>query len=132
MTTMVDAAADAAQRVRAFLAAMEARDLAQAESFLAPGFRMVFPGNAAFGRLADLVARSGTRYRFVRKTFARVDTAPAADGTAVTCFGTLSGEYPDGTAFAGIRFCDWFLVGKDGKLLRQEVWNDMGEMRRGG
>ena len=120
---------DAAASVRAFLAAMEARELAAAESFLAPGFVMVFPGDARFTRLSDLVARAGTRYRFVRKSYTRFDTAPAVDGTAVTCFGTLYGEWPDGTPFDGIRFCDWFLAGPDGKLLRQEVWNDLGEAR---
>jgi hypothetical protein len=114
--------------VRAYLAAMEARDLPLAESFLAAGFKMVFPGGARFTALADLVARSRSRYRFVRKTYERFDVAAAPDGTVVYCFGTLSGEWPDGTPFAGIRFIDRFTI-RDGKLVDQMVWNDLAEAR---
>ena len=46
----------------------------------------------------------------------------------VYCFGTLSGEWLDGTPFAGIRFIDRFTL-RDGLLADQTVWNDMGEFR---
>ena len=132
MTAMPPAAAEATARVRAYLAAMEARDLGAASAMLAPGFAMVFPGGNRFTELADLVAWARPRYRFVRKLYQRFDAAPAEDGVAVTCFGTLQGEWPDGTAFSGVRFCDWFLVGADGRLVRQEVWNDLAELARAG
>jgi hypothetical protein len=45
----------------------------------------------------------------------------------VYCFGTLYGELLDGTPYSGIRFIDRFTV-KDGKLVDQNVWNDMGEV----
>lgn len=112
--------------VRRYLAAMEARDLAAARALLAPDFVMVFPGGVRFRALAELLAWAGPRYRHVRKVYERTDAASSADGIAVTCFGTLEGIRLDGTGFAGIRFCDWFLV-RDGRLVRQEVWNDMGE-----
>ena len=114
--------------VRAFLGAMEERDLARAASFLGEGFTMTFPGAVRFSRLEELVLWSKPRYRFVKKRYSRFEQAVASDGSggaSVTCFGTLYGEWPDGTAFEGIRFCDWFLLGADGKLLAQEVWNDM-------
>ncbi len=38
----------------------------------------------------------------------------------------LAGEWPDGTPFDGIRFIDRFELA-DGKLARQEVWNDLAE-----
>ena len=41
-----------------------------------------------------------------------------------------AGEWPDGTAFEGIRFIDRFVV-VDGKITDQRVWNDLGEARRG-
>lgn len=122
------AADEAVEIVRAYLAAMEARDLTRAESFLASGFMMVFPGGARFTALADLVARSRSRYRFVRKTYERFDTATAPDGAVVYCFGALSGEWPDGTPFTGIRFIDRFTV-RAGKLVDQMVWNDLAEAR---
>ncbi|GAB4188836.1 MAG: nuclear transport factor 2 family protein [Thalassobaculales bacterium] len=110
--------------VRRFLAAMEARDLAAAEALLAPGFVMEFPGPVRMASLAELVAWAKPRYRFVRKSYERFDQA----GDAVYCFGTLAGEWPDGTPFAGIRFIDRFTI-RDGRLADQKVWNDLGEVK---
>ena len=119
-----------AQLVKDYLAAMEARDLALAKTFLAPGFVMLFPGGLVFTQLEELVARSKPRYRFVKKTYERFDEAAAADGSVVYCFGTLYGEWPDGKAFSGIRFIDRFTV-RDGRLIDQKVWNDLAEVRAG-
>jgi len=47
----------------------------------------------------------------------------------VYCYGTLSGEWLDGRAFADIRFIDRFTV-VDGKLLDQTVWNDLAEVSK--
>lgn len=126
---MPDARSPAAiDLVSRYLAAMEARDLATARALLAPEFVMAFPGGVRLRALEELLAWAAPRYRHVRKIYERTDAATSADGIAVTCFGTLEGTWLDGTAFAGVRFCDWFLV-RDGRLLRQEVWNDMGETR---
>ncbi|MDJ0684016.1 MAG: nuclear transport factor 2 family protein [Alphaproteobacteria bacterium] len=122
---------DQAAVVKAFLAAMEARDLTSAEALTGPDFEMVFPGGARFTTLAALVEWAKPRYHWVKKRLERFDCAPAPDGIAVTCFGTLYGEWPNGAAFEGIRFVDWFLV-RDGKLVKQYVWNDMGEARAAG
>jgi hypothetical protein len=118
--------AEAERVVRAYLAAMEARDLPSAQALLAPGFVMTFPGGVRMTGLAQLVAWSAPRYRFVRKTYDRFD----AWADLCYCFGMLHGEWPDGTPFAGIRFIDRFeLAG--GLIRRQDVWNDMGEARAG-
>ena len=115
---------DPAAIVHAYLAAMEARDLPSARAHLAPGFSMTFPGGTRLDSLEALVAWSAPRYRFVRKTYERFDAMPGL----VYCFGTLHGEWPDGTPFAGIRFIDRFEL--EGHLIRrQDVWNDMGEAR---
>lgn len=116
--------AGAERIVRAYLAAMEARDLAAAQAHLAPGFAMTFPGGVRMTSLPELVAWSGSRYRFVRKTCERFD----AWGDLCYCLGTLHGEWPDGTPFADIRFIDRFEL-SGGLILRQDVWNDMGEVR---
>jgi phenylpyruvate tautomerase PptA (4-oxalocrotonate tautomerase family) len=113
-----------AETVRAFLGAMEARDLALARSFLAGDFEMVFPGNARFGALEDLVAWGRNRYRFVRKSYEAVDECFGESGMVVYCFGTLAGEWPDGTPFEGIRFIDRFEF-RDGRISNQKVWNDL-------
>lgn len=114
---------DAERVVRAYLEAMERRDLATAKSFLAPGFFMVFPGNQRFDALEQLVEWARGRYRSARKVYERFD----ATSNQVYCFGTLHGELLDGTPYSGIRFIDRFTV-RDGKLADQNVWNDMGEV----
>ncbi|MFP4274891.1 MAG: tautomerase family protein [Paracoccaceae bacterium] len=119
---------DPAGLVRSFLAAMEARDLDRAKAMLAPGFAMTFPGGVRMTRLEELIAWSKPRYRFVRKTYERFDATQQGETGIVYCFGTLSGEWLDGTAFAGIRFIDRFEV-LDDQLVRQDVWNDMAEMK---
>ena len=109
--------------VRAYLDAMERRDLAAAKALLAPGFYMVFPGNKRFDALEQLVESAKGRYRSARKTYERYETA----GDAVYCYGTLHGELLDGAPYSGIRFIDRFTV-RGGKLVDQNVWNDMAEV----
>lgn len=122
---------DAIEIVRQFLKRMEERDLDGARALTAAGFEMVFPGDRHFSDFQQLIDWASPRYRWVRKRFERFDAAPAEDGTAVTCFGTLYGEWPDGSPFQGIRYIDWFLL-RDGKILRQHVWNDLAETVRSG
>ena len=118
------AAAGAEAVVRAFLAALQARDLGAARAHLAPGAVMTFPGGARLGSLEDLLAWAVPRYRRVAKDIERVETA----GGAVWCFGTLRGEWPDGAPFEGVRFADRFEVA-GGLIRRQDVWNDLAEAR---
>lgn len=118
------AAPDAAEVVQAFLTAMEARDLPAARRMLAPGFVMTFPGPRRMTTLEELIEWAARRYRFVRKTYERFDGM----GSLVYCFGTLHGEWPDGTPFEGIRFIDRFAL-EGGLILRQDVWNDIAEVR---
>ena len=114
--------------VRAFLGAMEARDLSTASAMLADGFSMTFPGDVVMHTLEELIAWASGRYRSVRKAYERFDTASGENGPTVYCYGTLSGEWLDGSSFEVIRFIDRFET-EDGKLIRQDVWNDMGEIK---
>ncbi len=124
MTTQEDAIAT----VRAYLAAMEARDLATAKSYLDPGFTMHFPGAAPMTTLEELVAWVRPRYRFVQKTYSGDDVARSGGVSIVYSRGTLSGEWPDGAPFTDIRFIDRFEL-EDGRITRQDVWNDLAEVR---
>lgn len=112
--------------VKSFLTAMEARDLDLARSFLADGFEMHFPAQAPMRRLEELVEWSKHRYRAVRKSYDGFDVTATDSATIVYAFGTLSGEWLDGSSFEGIRFIDRFEV-VEGKFTRQDVWNDMAE-----
>jgi len=115
---------DASALVRSFLDLMQERDLAGASRLLGPDFRMQFPGSPPMQRLEQLVSRAGGQYRSVGKTYERFDESWTEAGAVVYCFGSLHGEWLDGTAFEGIRFIDRFEV-TDGLITRQDVWNDL-------
>jgi hypothetical protein len=113
-----------------YLRLMEERDLATAKTMLAPGFFMVFPGDRRMTDLDELVRSSASRYRYVKKTFDETDSGTDKHGRPVVVIsGTLYGEWPDGSPFSGIRYCDRFVL-QDGRLLEQHVWNDLGEAMR--
>lgn len=116
---------DGRDLVLRYLQAMEARDLDLAQSFLAPDVVMTFPGPYRMTSIAEMVERARGRYRFVTKTYDHFD----AMGTVVYCFGTLAGEWPDGTPFSSIRFIDRFEFA-GGLIVRQDVWNDLAEAQR--
>jgi len=111
------------KRIRAFLAALEARDLDAAKAHLHPDVEMIFPGGAVFHRLEELIDWARPRYRDVAKRVERIDVA----GETAFAQGTLYGHWPDGSAFEGIRFADWFEF-EDGLIRRQRVWNDLAEI----
>ena len=119
---------DASARVRDFLAAMQARDLELARRFLAPGFVMTFPGSAPMSELTQLMEWAQGRYQMVSKNYERFEECWGDGVTTVFCSGTLQGVWPDGSAFEGIRFIDRFEV-EAGQLRRQDVWNDLAELR---
>ena len=76
----------------------------------------------------ELLAWAAPRYRFVSKSYEAFDALGEGPKSVVYCRGTLSGEWPDGRSFAGIRFIDRFELG--GRMIvRQDVWNDLAEQR---
>jgi len=116
--------------VRAFLGLLQARDLAGASALLAPGAVMTFPGGARFSSIGDLIDWSRPRYRNIAKTIEKFEHTRRGTAAVVYCFGTLSGEWPDGSRFSGIRFVDRFVVQR-GRITEQQVWNDLAETRHG-
>jgi hypothetical protein len=78
--------------------------------------------------IQEVVAWAQTRYQRVEKTIERVDESWQGDRTVVICAGRLNGVWPNGTPFDNIRFIDRFEVAA-GQLMRQDVWNDLGEHR---
>jgi hypothetical protein len=123
------ALSDASTTVQRFLQTMEARNLDEAQAFLAPDFSMEFPGGKRFASLDELVQWSKGRYRAVRKHYDRFDALADGGAIIVYCLGTLSGEGLDGTPFGDIRFIDRFVV-RDGYIEDEKVWNDMAELAR--
>lgn len=123
---------DPAQIVRAYLAAMEARDLEKAEAMLGDGFVMYFPGAEPMAKLPELIEWARPRYRHVTKTYESFDAMQSpGDAAIVYCRGTLSGEWPDGSTFEDIRFIDRFEI-TGGRITRQDVWNDIAEVKAQG
>ena len=119
---------DPAKIVTDYLTAMEARDLDTAQSALSGEFQMVFPGTPPMTTLTELIDWAKGRYRFVRKSNEAVEAFHSGGVAVVYIRGTLAGEWPDGSAFEGIRFIDRFEV-SGGKIIRQDVWNDIAEVR---
>lgn len=116
--------------VRAFLSAMEARDLETAQSLLSPDFSMEFPGGDTMQSLQELIDWAKPRYRSVSKQYDKFDVVDDGGGeSAVYCFGTLSGVWNNGEEFSGIRFIDRFSI-KNDQIVDQKVWNDLGEVRK--
>jgi ketosteroid isomerase-like protein len=117
----------AIERVQSYLRLMEQRDLEAAQEALADNVEIVFPGPARFDSAAAIAAGGGRRYKNIRKTFGTTEAYRAPDGMVrVIQQGTLSGENLHGKPFSGVRYVDMFLV-KDGKILRQDVFNDLAE-----
>jgi len=126
--TPAPALPDPAALVRAYLAAMEARDPPAARAMLATDFVMIFPGGREMRGLEELIEWAAPRYRFVVKTYDGVEAFQGETAAVVFARGTLAGEWPDGTPFHGIRFIDRFEI-SGGLIARQEVWNDIAETR---
>jgi phenylpyruvate tautomerase PptA (4-oxalocrotonate tautomerase family) len=111
-----------------YLDAMEARDLTRAQGYLHDDFEMVLPGGVKMQAVEVLMVWSKNRYKNIRKAVEGFDEAFEEDRAIVWCRGTLHGTRLDGSSFEGIRFSDRFeLVA--GRILRQEVWNDLAEHR---
>ena len=116
--------ADGQEVVQSFLDQMQQRDLASAKQWLTADFEMIFPGGVVMHQLEELVAWAKTRYARVSKVYERFDQSWQGDTTVVYCFGTLQGEWLDGSAIQDVRFIDRFELIK-GKIHRQDVWNDL-------
>ena len=112
--------------VERYLKTMEARDVPAAQAMLAEGCVMTFPGGHQFTQLTDVVSWSAQRYKSVRKTYDRFDELADGAATIVYCYGGLHGEDLDGKAIDNVRFIDRFEL-IDGKITRQDVWNDLAE-----
>jgi len=119
-----DALGDAGKLVWDFLTLFAQGRYAEANAFLAPGCRMLFPGGAEFTDCTELPRRPGLLYRSVHKVFERFDEIAAPEGTIVYNFGTLSGEWTDGAPFSGVRYLDRFVV-RERRIVDQKVWNDL-------
>jgi ketosteroid isomerase-like protein len=114
--------------VREFLDALGRRDLEAARAYLAPGFTMTVPGNQRFRTLAEYAAYSASRNGPVRMQIDGLEACEAPVGLSVYASGTMSGNWLDGTAFHGVRFCDRFVL-RDGLVAELQAWNDMAEFR---
>lgn len=120
---------DPTEIVRRFLDALHARDLNAAVAMLGAGFAMTFPGTGPMTDMQELIDWAKPCYRHVTKTYEGFDALQSAgEASIVYCRGTLSGEWPDGTSFDGIRFIDRFEI-INGLLTRQDVWNDIAEIK---
>ena len=112
--------------VKRFLRTMEERDLESAQAMMAPGAEITFPGGKKFSSQEEMVLGGRDRYRWIKKTFDRVDVQKTGDTHIVYVMGTLYGANKHGVDFSGVRYIDRFEIRKD-LIQRQDVWNDLAE-----
>lgn len=109
-----------------FLEASMAPDPERAATFMAADVRITFTGGRAMASPQAITEFNGGRYAWVKKSPGQFDWTEHADHTVVYSNGTLYGEWPDGTPFAGNRYLDRFEV-RNGRITRMDVWNDSAE-----
>lgn len=115
--------------VDAFLTALMVPDPETARRYIDPGLEIVFTGARPMRDPAECAAFNRTRYKWVKKKFEATEVVAGGtpERTVVYNIGTLFGEWPDGTAFAGNRYVDRYILAH-GRILRMEVWNDSAEI----
>jgi hypothetical protein len=116
----------AVETVTSFLRLVEERRLDEAALHLADDVTITFPGGRTFSSLEEQVVSSAGRFRSVRKVFERFDVVEVDESIIIYSFGTLEGEGLDGRSFSGVRYIDRFVL-RDGLIVDQKVWNDLGE-----
>ena len=115
--------------VDAYLECSMAGDADGAGRHMAPDCVIVFTGGRVMQGPEDPAAFNARRYAWVRKRVLRMDAALDETAGAVHVWNTghLYGEWPDGQAFDGNRYVDFFAV-RNGLITRTEVWNDSAEI----
>ncbi len=130
MRTPAPALPDPCAVVEHFLNYLGRRELDKARECCDSDFQMVFPDTAPMHSLHELIEWSKQRYTKIEKHNMAFEALHApGDETIVYCTGTLSGEFLDATEFNNVRFIDRFEL-INGKITRQQVWNDLGEVMR--
>lgn len=118
---------DGEKIVRDFLKALEKRDLKGASALLAEGAQLSYPGGKRFSGLEPMFANAKERYQWVKKRIDATEVLPGDIQTSIVYVrGTLYGINLAEVSFEGVRFIDRFEI-KGGKIVRQDVWNDLAE-----
>jgi len=108
-----------------YLAATADRNMDTAANYLSPDVTLVFP-QGQFESLSQMADAMAGRYLSIGKTHDTWDISTAEERTVVVTTGTLHGVNLHGVAFAGVRFCDRFVV-RSGLISEHHVWNDLAE-----
>ena len=108
-----------------YLAAAGDQRIDEATGYLATDVILAFP-HGQFADLASMTNSAIGRYTTISKTHETWDVLLSDHESVVVTTGTLSGVNMHGVEFAGIRFCDRFVV-RRGQIAEQHVWNDLAE-----
>lgn len=120
--------AEAIDLVRRWFDHLAARDVTAAAALMASPPNLVISGGHRFDSLEAFVAFVSSRYGAVRKHQDSVEACEAPGGFAIYARGDLSGEWSDGRAFSGVRWCDRLLV-QSGRITDVQTWSDLAEVR---
>jgi len=118
---------NAIEIVKVFLKAMDERDIERASSLLASDVKLIYPGTGPLNNLDELINFGRKRYQWIRKNIEGIDSLALPEGdSAVYVMGQLYGVNLSGAEFSGVRFIDRYVI-RDGRIVAQEVWNDLAE-----
>jgi ketosteroid isomerase-like protein len=120
--------AQAIDTARDFMDAMERGDLAAATALCASRYALLVPGGKRCSSLAEFVEFGRGRYLELHKVEREFDACESAAGIVVYAHGVMNGRWLDGSAFAGLRYVDRFLI-VDGRVLELQILNELGEHR---
>lgn len=120
--------ADAIDLVRRWFDHLAARDVPAAAALMASPPSFVISGGHRFDSLEAFVAFVSARYGSIRKRHDSVEACDAPGGFAIYVRGELSGEWLEGGAFSGVRWCDRLLV-QSGRITDVQTWSDLAEVR---
>jgi hypothetical protein len=113
---------------RDFMDAMERGDLAAATALCAQRFTLLAPGGFRCSNLTEFADFGRSRYVEIRKVEREFDACESAAGIVIYARGVMNGRWLDGTAFAGLRYVDRFVI-VDGRVLELQILNELGEHR---
>ncbi|MDX2345729.1 MAG: nuclear transport factor 2 family protein [Legionella sp.] len=116
----------AQQTIKAFLEASMKPDPEKAFEYMAEGVDITFTGGIKFSHPREASAFNAKRYNWVKKKLGSFDVSIEDAIVTVYSFGSLYGEWPDGTEFENNRYIDRFII-EDGKIVKMDVINDSAE-----
>jgi hypothetical protein len=115
--------------VRAFILAVNERNVEAARAATGPGLKMTFPGNTVMHSIDEFFTWVAGRSPKSAYLYDTVDVLEDRDALVAYASGSVVGETVSGLSFSGVRVIDKFVI-RNGKVVEKEAWSDMADFMR--